>query len=186
MKTKIGLGILKKFIRESLLREAKCPSCGSDDAYVGFSAIECPNKRCMHYSPAQAQQATSTKTTSGGKATSVLLALADRIRTSDPSARADDEPYVNDNGEPHEIDDLFGGAVDSRGLLPDGKLYNPFITDNAGPIFATDIDDKTIIFVNDYGELESISASDLDGIDKIEDLYDEMEISIHPSYHHNP
>jgi len=27
----------------------KCPSCGSDEAYVGFSDIDCPNKSCKHF-----------------------------------------------------------------------------------------------------------------------------------------
>jgi hypothetical protein len=27
----------------------KCPSCGSDDAYVGLSSIDCPNKTCLHF-----------------------------------------------------------------------------------------------------------------------------------------
>ncbi|RJR08379.1 hypothetical protein C4588_05610 [Candidatus Parcubacteria bacterium] len=27
----------------------KCPACGSDDAYIGFSEIECENKTCKHF-----------------------------------------------------------------------------------------------------------------------------------------
>lgn len=27
----------------------KCPSCGSDDAYVGLSDIDCPNNSCQHF-----------------------------------------------------------------------------------------------------------------------------------------
>lgn len=27
----------------------KCPDCGSEDAYIGFSDIDCPNENCRHY-----------------------------------------------------------------------------------------------------------------------------------------
>jgi hypothetical protein len=27
----------------------KCPACGSDEAYVGFNDIDCPNKICRHF-----------------------------------------------------------------------------------------------------------------------------------------
>ena len=27
----------------------KCPSCSSDEAYIGFSDIDCPNKLCKHF-----------------------------------------------------------------------------------------------------------------------------------------
>jgi hypothetical protein len=27
----------------------KCPACGSDEAYVGFNDIDCPNKVCRHF-----------------------------------------------------------------------------------------------------------------------------------------
>lgn len=27
----------------------KCPDCGTDGAYHGFSVIECANKKCKHY-----------------------------------------------------------------------------------------------------------------------------------------
>lgn len=29
----------------------KCPACGESGAYVGFSTVECPNRRCRHFSP---------------------------------------------------------------------------------------------------------------------------------------
>lgn len=27
----------------------KCPACGMDGSYVGFSTVECPNPKCVHY-----------------------------------------------------------------------------------------------------------------------------------------
>jgi len=33
----------------------KCPSCGSNEAYVGFSDIDCPNKTCTHFRGSAAQ-----------------------------------------------------------------------------------------------------------------------------------
>src|SRR5437870_3598448 len=33
----------------NLLVEAKCPSCGDPNAYVGFSSVECPNPNCKNY-----------------------------------------------------------------------------------------------------------------------------------------
>ncbi len=27
----------------------KCPSCGNDEAYVGFNDIDCPSKTCRHF-----------------------------------------------------------------------------------------------------------------------------------------
>lgn len=27
----------------------KCPSCGTEEAYIGFSDIDCPNKLCKHF-----------------------------------------------------------------------------------------------------------------------------------------
>jgi hypothetical protein len=29
----------------------KCPSCGNDEAYLGFSSIDCPNSLCRYYTP---------------------------------------------------------------------------------------------------------------------------------------
>jgi hypothetical protein len=37
------------------LREAKCPECGNPRAYVGMSAVECPNPNCRHYKPGHGQ-----------------------------------------------------------------------------------------------------------------------------------
>ena len=28
---------------------AKCPECGEPDAYVGYSSVECRNKKCKHF-----------------------------------------------------------------------------------------------------------------------------------------
>lgn len=28
---------------------AKCPTCGTPGAYVGFSSIECRNSKCIHF-----------------------------------------------------------------------------------------------------------------------------------------
>lgn len=28
---------------------AKCPSCGTPGAYIGFSSIECRNSKCEHF-----------------------------------------------------------------------------------------------------------------------------------------
>jgi hypothetical protein len=32
-----------------LLREAKCPKCGTDGAYVGLNDVECPNPKCANF-----------------------------------------------------------------------------------------------------------------------------------------
>lgn len=34
----------------------KCPSCGSDGAYIGFSTTECVNMNCVHYSEKQVNE----------------------------------------------------------------------------------------------------------------------------------
>ena len=34
---------------------AKCSFCGTDDAYIGFSEIECINYECQFYSPKQCE-----------------------------------------------------------------------------------------------------------------------------------
>jgi hypothetical protein len=47
---------IRNIIREELRRslsEAKCPSCGASGAYHGFDAVECPNRKCRHFSQRQ-------------------------------------------------------------------------------------------------------------------------------------
>lgn len=36
-------------VYNSILHEAKCPSCGSVGAYVGLNNVECPNSSCKNY-----------------------------------------------------------------------------------------------------------------------------------------
>ena len=50
---KSSLKQLRKLIRESLLAESVCPSCGNKDAYVGMNSVECPDKNCTHFSQKQ-------------------------------------------------------------------------------------------------------------------------------------
>lgn len=35
-----------------IIREAKCPMCGTEDAYIGLNTVECPNPQCSKYEPA--------------------------------------------------------------------------------------------------------------------------------------
>ena len=50
---KIKLGKLKQIIKEALLVEAPCTSCGDPNAYVGFNSCECPNPKCRFFSQRQ-------------------------------------------------------------------------------------------------------------------------------------
>ena len=51
---KIKLGKFKQIIKEALLVEAPCTSCGDPNAYVGFNSCECPNPACEFFSTQQA------------------------------------------------------------------------------------------------------------------------------------
>jgi len=52
---KIRIGVLRRLLKENLLAEAKCPSCGSDNAYTGLNNVECPNRDCDLFHPRAAE-----------------------------------------------------------------------------------------------------------------------------------
>jgi len=77
----------------------KCPGCGNEDAYMGFSSIDCPNSSCRHYQgsnepdswPAPASLPSRPTTTapspsqgSTGSATAVTSALRVQICSHTP------------------------------------------------------------------------------------------------------
>jgi len=45
--TLFDAGLSKAISR--ILMEVRCPACGTERAYVGFSSVECPNPLCQHY-----------------------------------------------------------------------------------------------------------------------------------------
>ncbi len=44
--------LLREFVRR-VLTEAACPACGDKNAYIGLSAVECPNIHCNFFSNRQ-------------------------------------------------------------------------------------------------------------------------------------
>ncbi len=45
----------------------KCPTCGANDAYVGFSTAECPNPLCIRFSPKQLESVIDERFGQGGE-----------------------------------------------------------------------------------------------------------------------
>ena len=54
MGIRVNMKRLYETVLRRLLTEAKCPQCGNPDAYVGATAVECPNPKCSFYSARQA------------------------------------------------------------------------------------------------------------------------------------
>lgn len=44
--------LLREYVKQ-ILTEAACPGCGDKDAYIGLSAVECPNESCKFFSRRQ-------------------------------------------------------------------------------------------------------------------------------------
>lgn len=50
--------IIRRVIRESLITETACPECGNPNAYVGFTSVECPNRKCRFHLKSDTEETT--------------------------------------------------------------------------------------------------------------------------------
>ncbi len=97
-----------------LLNESTCPACGAKDAYVGATAVECPNYSCKFFTQRQSQDS--------GDATNDTAVLADlqKIEPVDPSIIA---LFLKKSSSISKLLDLY---VDDFGFDRDEALQSVF------------------------------------------------------------
>lgn len=70
---------LTEVFRRRLMREAKCPRCGTDGAYVGLNDVECTNPNCDKYKANTSGPTSGLKVFRGRDAAKVAPDLAKYI-----------------------------------------------------------------------------------------------------------
>jgi len=118
------------------LLETKCPYCGTEGAYQGFTTVECPNPNCGHYKPSKSTGAHSRlpdhfdaimKSHSFGGAKKIKLKV-DEYQPADPDVGIDYEGFwvFDEDGNEYFVDIPSGSVYKSEegdlvGVVPSIK-----------------------------------------------------------------
>jgi hypothetical protein len=154
------------------LTEAKCPRCGDNNAYVGLSNVECPNKKCVNFSQQQHNDVHGASTQSATSAKTFIVpadwGLADRYADPDELSDANDTyTGLNFSFDPNKglsidatqgnldsfLDDFTAGNKEAQWYLYKLNKWN--LDDDDREYFAdmldVPVDQLDTLDVSDYG-----------------------------------